>query len=303
MEKRQVAKELHAPARRRYPRRATVIRGYNDLFQADLVEMIPYARVPGNRGYKYILMVIDTWSKYLWAIPLKNKTGKEVAEAMAKVLAERVPKNLQTDHGKEFYNPEFRRLMSDYNINHYSTYSNLKAAIVERVNRTLKNAMWREFSAQGTYKWVELLPRLVREYNSRQHRTIGMAPKNVTPAIPLTVYKRLKRTAPVHFKAGDHVRVSKYKGVFEKGYTPNWSTEIFTIREVQRTNPTTYLLKDENDQAILGAFYREELQRTRYPKNFLIEKVLKRQGNRLYVKWLGFGPEANSWITKDQLLP
>src|SRR6266566_1742632 len=114
-EKRQVARELHAPARRHYPRRRTVIKGYNDLFQADLLEMIPYARE--NRGYRYILMVIDAYSKYLWAAPVKRKGGKDVTEAMEQILSEgRVPQNLQTDHGREFYNPDFRQLMTRHTL-------------------------------------------------------------------------------------------------------------------------------------------------------------------------------------------
>src|SRR5215472_4262307 len=105
-ERKQVIDEVHAPARRRYPRRRVVIKGYDDLFQADLVEMIPYAAK--NKGHKYILMVIDAFSKYLWAVPVKNKTGEAVAAAMSTVLQKRSPRNMQTDKGKEFYNPAFK---------------------------------------------------------------------------------------------------------------------------------------------------------------------------------------------------
>ena len=299
-EKRQVARELHAPARRHYPRRRTVIKGYNDLFQADLVEMIPYARE--NRGYRYILMVIDAYSKYLWAAPVKSKGGKDVTEAMEQILSEgRVPQNLQTDHGREFYNPDFRQLMTRHNINHYSSYGTTKASIVERANRTIKNWMWRDFNYYGSYKWLDLLPVLIKRYNARVHRTTRMAPKDVGPRTGLTVYVRLKRTAPVRFQVGDKVRISKMKGVFEKGYLPNWSTEIYTIDHVQRTNPTTYLLKDYTGNSILGAFYAEELQKTKYSDIYLIEKI-RRRGNKVYVKWLGFSNEHNSWVDENDVI-
>lgn len=295
MERRRVTRELHAPVRRRYSRRRTVIKGYDDLWQADLVEMIPHAK--DNRGYRYILMVIDAYSKFLWAVPVKNKTGNEVTDGMRQILQQgRVPHNLQTDHGKEFYNETFQRLMREYKINHYSTYGTTKAAIVERVNRTLKNPMWEEFSYRCNYKWLDLLPQLVKEYNARKHRTTKMAPKDVTTKTNLTVYKHIKRTAKVHFKVGDKVRVSKEKGSFAKGYLPNWTTEIFTVDKVQRTNPTTYLLKDYRNEPVLGAFYREEMQKTKYPDFYLVEKVLRRRGKKAFVKWLGFSNEHNSWV-------
>jgi len=301
MEYRRIVQELHAPARRQYPRRRTIIKGYNDLFQADLVEMQPYAKE--NKGYRYILMVIDTYSKYLWAAPLKSKGAKEVAQVFEKtVLHQRVPRNLQTDQGKEFFNADFKRLMEKYNVNHYTTYSNLKAAIVERANRTIKTKMWAEFSLQGNHKWLDLLPELIEEYNATKHRTIGMRPKDVTSRTKLTMYKHIKRTAPVHFKIGDQVRVSKYKTVFRKGYLPSWTNELFTISKVQYTNPTTYLLRDALGNDILGAFYKEELQKTLYPDTYLIERVLRRKGNKVYVKWRGLGKEHNSWIDANKVI-
>jgi len=300
MEYRRVVKELHAPARRNFPRRRIVIKGYDDLFQADLVEMIPYARE--NKGFRYILMVIDAYSKYLWAVPVKSKSGPDVAQAMSTVLQQRKPKNLQTDQGKEFFNIEFKRLTDRHNINHYTTYSHMKAAIVERVNRTIKEKMWKEFSFQGNHKWLDLLPQLIKEYNATIHRTTGMKPKEVTPKTKLDAYHHIKKTAPVHFKVGDHVRISKFKRHFAKGYLPNWTNEIFTISKVHLTNPTTYLLRDYRGDDITGGFYKEELQKVRYPDVYLIEKILRRKGNRVYVKWRGFGNEHNSWVDANKVL-
>lgn len=303
--RRKLVEELHKPARRNYPRRKFDVRGLDETWQADLVEMQPYARE--NRGVRYLLTIIDTLSKYAWAVPVKRKTGKDVTAAMELVLRQgRVPTNLQTDQGKEFYNASFKSLMSRYRINHYSTYSNLKASIVERFNRTLKNKMWMQFSLRGSYKWLDILNDLVAAYNSSKHRTIGMKPNEVTAAKVETLLKRLqprKRSRKIpKFRIGDKVRISKNKHVFEKGYTPNWTTEIFTVdRVVASTSPVTYKLKDYQDKPISGGFYEEELLRVEYPDTYLVEKVLKKRGNKVYVKWLGFDSSHNSWINKTDM--
>ncbi|KMQ84732.1 hypothetical protein RF55_17234 [Lasius niger] len=138
-----------------------------------------------NRGYHYILTVIDVLSKHAWAVPLKSKGGSETSDAIAEIIRDsnRCPRNKQTDMGKEFYNADVQRLMRKHDINHYSTYSVLKASVVERFNRTLKNDMWKMFTLNRTYKWIDALPRLVSDYNARKHQTIGMRPVDVTPAI------------------------------------------------------------------------------------------------------------------------
>jgi len=306
IEKRRLVEELHAPARRNFPRRRVVVRGYDDLWQADVVEMRPYAR--HNKGHNYILTVIDVLSKYAWAVPLKTKSGNETARALSKIMRDdaRCPRNLQTDEGKEFYNAEVRKITTKRKINHYSTYSVMKASVVERFNRTLKNAMWKHFTLNGTYKWIGELPRLLSEYNERKHRTIGMRPVDVTPAkapgLLSTVYSNVKIAAPGRFKVNDPVRVSKFKTIFEKGYTPNWTTEVFRISKVQRTYPVTYLLTDSRGESIAGGFYEHELLRVSDPDVYLVEKVLRRKGNKVYVKWLGMDSSHNSWINKGAVL-
>lgn len=180
MSRQQVVNELHKPARRNYVRRRVIMKGMNDLLQADLVEMIPYAQM--NKNYKYLLTIIDTFSKFAWAIPIKTKSAPDVSAALDSVLKtlKYPPKNLQTDDGKEFFNARVKKLMAEYNINHYSTFSGLKASIVERFNRTLKNRMWKQFSMQGTYKWIDMVSGLVANYNNTKHRTIKMKPNQVS---------------------------------------------------------------------------------------------------------------------------
>ena len=185
-------------------------------------------------------------------------------------------------------------------------YSEKKASIVERVIRTIKNILWKEFSVQGSYKWLKLLPEVVHFYNNKRHRTIGLKPAEVTKKheklLLNTVYNHIKITHVPKFKVGDHVRISKYRSVFDKNYRPNWSTEIFTIRKVHLTNPVTYLLEDNEKQEIKGGFYELQLQKVKYPNVYLVEKVLKRKKDKLFVKWLGFDRKHNSWIDKNNIV-
>ncbi|XP_024891137.1 uncharacterized protein LOC112466974 [Temnothorax curvispinosus] len=115
-----------------------------------------------------------------------------------------------------------------------------------------------------------------------------MRPIDVTPAkaerLLATVYSAIKIAGPAKFKVCDSVRVSKYKTIFEKGYTPNWNTEVFKIVKVQRTNPVTYLLEDYRGKSVAGAFYEHELHRATYPDVYLVEKVLRKRGDEVYVK-------------------
>ncbi|XP_018346316.1 PREDICTED: uncharacterized protein LOC108750937 [Trachymyrmex septentrionalis] len=136
--------------------------------------MRPYSGF--NRGHHYILTVIDVLSKYAWTVPLKSKGGSETANAIAEIIREsgRCPKNLQTDMGKEFYNADEQKILKKHNVNHYSTYLTLKVSVVERINHTLKNDMWKMFILNDNYKWVDELLHLMLDYNARKHRTIGM---------------------------------------------------------------------------------------------------------------------------------
>lgn len=283
-EKIRLADELHRPARRNYPRRQVIIRGLDETWQADLVDMT--ANVDDNNGYKYILTVIDNFSKYAWAVPLKSKSGFEVAKMMRSIFIRdyRVPKKLQVDKGKEFYNRNFQSLMAHNQIHMYSTESNLKPCIVERFNRTLKEKMWKLFSLYGSYKWIDILSQIVLTYNNTKHRTIKMKPKDVTTENEKTIRQEIYGNFIVNnptrgkYKVGDRVRISKFKHIFEKGYTPNWTTEIFTVRKELITQPVTYLLRDYQQEDNNGCFYEHELSAVKYPDVYLVEKIVKKTG-------------------------
>lgn len=309
MSKVDVINEIHKCARVNFPRRPVEMRDIDDLWQADLIDMQNYSKE--NSGFRYILVVIDTFSKYAWAIPLKSKTKASVCTSFKMILKKgRKPKNLQTDFGTEFYNDNFKDMTSTYNINHYSTYSTKKASIVERLIRTLKSKLYKEFSLNGKYKWIDgTLDKVIHNYNNTRHRTINLKPCDVNISNKKMILERYydhQKYQAVNksrcLKVGDFVRISKHKSVFEKGYTPNWSTEIFKISKVNETNPVTYLIKDSRGQPILGAFYTQELQKTKHPNIYLVEKVLKRKRNKVFVKWLGLPSVENSWIDKTNVV-
>ena len=140
----------------------------------------------------------------------------------------------------------------------------------------------------------------VDKYNNIVQKTIKMKPIDVT-GDSYTEYNENPNKKDPKFKVGDHVRISKYKNIFAKGYTPNWSEEIFVISETKNTVPSTYIISDLNGEEITGSFYEKQLQKTSQ-KEFRIEKVLKRKGNKLYVKWKGYDKHFNSWIDKKDLV-
>lgn len=310
MSKLQVVNEIHKAARKNFIRRSVILKGIDDLWQADLIDFQNLKCF--NHGFSYILVVLDCFTKFTWTIPVKTKTKSEIANAFNNILVttNRKPVNLQTDMGTEFYNVDFKKITSSNKINHYSSYSVKKASIVERIIKTLKHKLYKCFSLNGSYKWIgKPLESVVSAYNNTIHRITKHKPIDVNKSNQNTVMRNIKKSQITNFQSkisklavGDLVRISKYKSTFEKGYTPNWSTELFFIKKVNSTKPITYVIKDLNNHLILGTFYAQELQKTTCPNIYLIERILRKKGSKLYVKWLGLPNSENSWIEKGALL-
>ena len=231
----QEAKKLHAPVRRKFCRRKIITKGIDDLWAADLLIMKKYSEE--NDGFKYLLNVIDTFSKFVWIEPLKSKSGKCVVEAFEKIIAEskRKPKLLHTDMGGEFVNKTFKSMLKKYNINMYHTYNEEKSAIIERFNRTLNQKLKIYFEARDNFKWYDILPKLLEEYNTKDvHRTIGIRPtevnKNNEEELLIRLSKQNKcdvtaKQSNPKFKIGDRVRIYAYKKVFSNKYKNNWTRD------------------------------------------------------------------------------
>lgn len=257
-----------------------------------------------NNGVKYLLCVIDIFSKYGWIVPLKNKTGVAVASAFEKIFREgRKPEKMWIDKGKEFYNKDVKSL----GVELYSTENEEKSCIIERWNRTMKEKMFKYFSANSTRRYIDILNDMVDRYNNTRHSSIKMTPveaskKTNENIVWMNLYGRVS-SEPVNpkFSIGERVRITKKKKTFEKGYTPRWTEEVFTISQVQYTDPITYKITDYNEEEIQGTFYEQELQKTNQ-QIFRIEKVIRRRGDKLLVKWLGYPDSFNSWIDNKELI-
>lgn len=301
---------LHAPRKLKFKRNRTSVMSLNDTYQIDLCDMQQLSKY--NSGFKYIMTMIDIFSRYLWAVPLKNKSGPVVAKALDRLFRKQKPLRVHTDKGREFKNGHVQRIMKKYRIHYYTTESDTKASLVERANRTLKTRLWRYFTHQGHYKYIDVLPEIVLGYNNTIHRVIKMAPAKVNihneSDVWDTLYRKEENTREPKFKEGNLVRVSNPKQVFEKGYKGLWSHEIFLIDQVVRRIPVVYRLKDRYNEPILGIFYEAELQRVREralpDQAFAIERVLSRRKRKgklfLKVKWANYTkPE---WIPATQLV-
>ena len=256
---------LHKARRLTFHRRKTVAPGMNHQFQADLVDLSAIKRE--NSNMKFVLTIIDVFSRFAYAVPIKNKSAEEVLKAFQSVIKpESKLKLLQVDDGREFWNKPVKTFMEENGIKMFSTSSGQKASIVERFNRTLKSRMFKYFTANNTLRYIDVLDRLVESYNARNHRILGCAPKDVNETNERKIWKKqygqyFKKyySTKAKFKIGDTVRISKIKKTFEKGYLPNFTKELFVIADVLRTHPTTYFLRDSQDQVLKGAFYGEEL--------------------------------------------
>ena len=282
----------------------------DDVWAADLVELQEWKNV--NKGYRYILNVIDCFSKYAWSVPLKDKKGETVLNAFKYIVktSNRKPMFIWVDEGKEFYNKDMTAWLKEEKITRYSTHGEHKSAIAERFNRTLKERMWRRFTAENTRTWIDMLDELLSNYNNCYHTTIRMRPVDASKKENESeVWENLFRDdehvkKSNKFKNGDTVRISRIKGIFEHGFLPNWSEQIYKIHKINNSTPVTYILRDLQDEVIEGSFYDEELQKTSQ-EVYRIEKVLrKKKINGIehgLVKWIGYSDKFNEWIPVSKL--
>jgi hypothetical protein len=301
---------LHRPARKHYLRNKVISYGIDYIWQIDLVDMAKFSKL--NNDFKFLITCIDVFSKFAWVVPIKNKTADAVLNGFKKILqGGRRPLKIQTDKGKEFLNSSFKNFLVKEDIHLYSLDSELKACVVERFNRTLKEKMFRYFTYKNNYKYVEVLDHLVKSYNNSYHRTIKMTPSSVTKEneklLRETVF--IVKNVPVTkiaLQVGDVVRISKFKNIFAKGYTPNWTEEIFIVDKVIHRTPVVFKLRDLNGENIEGIFYKEELQKiNKIDDVYKIDTILKKRKRKgiteYFVSWLGYPSSFNSWIQEKDI--
>ena len=270
---------LHKPVRRRFKRRCVVVGGPNQQWQVDLVDMSRLNKV--NDGTTFILTVIDVFSKLAWCVPLNNKSATSLVAAFTQLLSNGAPNTLQTDKCTEFLNRSLQKLLKEHGVHHFATHNEeTKASIVERSNRTLKTPMWRYFTKTQSVRYVDVLQAFMRSYNDTYHRSIGMAPSEVTSTIQETVWQRLyghESVGTPKFRVGDRVRIGKAKRHIEKGYMANW-----TIVDAHRSDTPVYRFVDWRGDKLDGTFYEPELQKVVVPKGktYRVESVLRWRSKR-----------------------
>ena len=292
----QLANELHKPIIKKFKKRKVYSSFKDNIWGVDLADMQSLSKF--NKGFKYLLCAIDLFRKYAWAIPIKDKRGTSIVNIFKKIISEgqKKPNKIWVDQGSEFYNQSFKDFLKINNIEMYSTYNEGKSVVAERFIRTLKNIV----TTISKNVYIDVLNHIVNKYNNAVHRTIKMKPIDVTRDSYAEYSEDFNKKGP-KFKVNDHVRISKYKNIFTKGYVPNWSEEVFIANEIKNTVPWTYTISDLNGEPITGTFYEKELQKTNQ-KEFRIEKILKRKGYKLYVKWKGYDNSFNNWINKKDIV-
>ena len=255
----QLANELHKPIIKKFKKRKVYSSFRDNIWGVDLADMQSLSNY--NKGVKYLLCAIDLFSKYAQVIPLKDKKGTSIVNALKKIISEGTkPNKIWVDQGSEFYNQYFKDFLKINNIEMYSTFNEGKSVVAERFIRTLKNKFFKHMAAISKNVYFDVLDDIVNKYNNTVHRTIKMKPINLTNDSVAEYNEESNKKSP-KFKVGDHVRISKYKNIFAKGYVPNWSEEIFVIKKVKNTVPWTYVINGHNGEEITGSFYEKELQK------------------------------------------
>ena len=296
----QLGEELHKPIIKKFEKIKVHAAFKDNIWGADLADMQLLSRY--NKGIRFLLCVIHIFSKYAWVVPLKDEKGISIFKALQSILKQsnRKPNKIRVDKGSDFYNAYFKKWLRDNDIVMYSTHNEGKSVVAERFIRTLKSKIYKYMTSISKNVYIDNLDDIVNEYNNTHHTTIKIKPIDVKDNTYINTDKKINNKDP-KFKVGDRVRISKYKNIFAKGYTPNWSEEIFVIKKVKNTVPWTYVINDVNGEEITGTFYEKELQKASQ-EEFRIEKVIKRNADKIYVKWKGYDNSFNSWIDKKDLI-
>ena len=220
--KHKLADELHKSIIRKFKKRKVHSSFRNTIWGIDLADMQLLSKF--NKGFRFLLCVIDIFSKYAWVIPLKDKKGISIVNAFQIILKEskRKPNKIWVDKGSEFYNNCFKKWLKDNDIEMYSTNNEGKSVVAERFIRTLENKIYKYMTSISKNVYIDKLDDIVKKYNNTYHTSIKIKPVDVKDNTYISFKKEVNDKNP-KFKVGDHVRISKYKNIFAEGYMPNWS--------------------------------------------------------------------------------
>ena len=211
-----------------------------------------------NKGFRFLLCVIDIFSKFAWVVPLKYIIGISIVDAFQKILHKSggKPNKILVDKGSEFYNNSFIKWLKDKDIEVFSIHNEVKTVVAEGFIRTLKTKIYKYLTSMSKNVYIDKLDDIVGEYHNTYHRTIKMKPVDVKDNTHIDFEKEFN-DKDRKFKIGDHVKISKYKNIFAKGYTKNWSENLFVIKKIKKTDPWTYVINELNVGEIVGKILRK----------------------------------------------
>ncbi|XP_041372620.1 uncharacterized protein LOC121385896 [Gigantopelta aegis] len=283
--------------RRKFPSNTYVVEGLDSHWQSDLMDMVSLAKY--NDGVRYLMVIIDLFSRYLWVLPLKSKTGND------------------SGSGSEYKNHKVKAFLKSHGITQLFALNETKASYAERVIKTIKMRLYRYMLNNCTYKYTDVLEKVIYSYSHTKHRMLGQTPTSVNQTnegeIRLSQYL-IKPKKAIHkkkfiFNIGDKVRVSHLRGTFDREYQEKWSGEIFTIeKRYWSQGKDLYKLKDWGGDVIEGTFYAAELQKvTENPDQlYRIQDIVKRRTRNkqkeVLVKWLHWPKKYNSWIQEADVV-
>ena len=299
-----------------FPKRRVYASTIDEFYDADLAEF-PGNFPKANSGLRYLLVVVDVLSRFLFVHPLKNKEEGSIIKAFDYIFnnSSRICSRLRTDRGLEFTSQKVGRYLKSKGIIHYLTHQETKASFAERAIKVLKQKIYKYIDHKSNYHFLDVLPEIVRSYNSSYNRIIKTSPDKVTKENDHIIWertywntlnKRQNKPSRYKFKVGDYCRISYERKPFDKNYSETRTEELFIVRKRLKTQPTTYLLKDLKDEDLDGCFYDKELQKVIVNDNkiYKIEKVLDRRisptgKNQSFVKWSGYPDKFNEWIDSN----
>ena len=252
--------EIYSKApKKNYATNKTDVFYIHDTWSLDILDLKDYGP-ENNRGYRYVLVTIDNFSKYGWTVPLKNKNAQTIKDSFENILtnSKRKPNLIETDRGKEFYNNIFQDFLNKNNIKLYSRNSSYGAVFAERFNKTIRDLLKKIVFEQGDANWIDVLPTITKQYNNGIHSSTKLTP--IQASLKKNegyVYKNLldkrKKVKP-KFQINDLVRTADLKRTFSKGDTTNWSYKLYKITEIiNDTIPTYHIdnLPERYNEALL----------------------------------------------------
>ena len=307
-------------ARRRFKRSRVIVNGINSQWDMDLMDMANLQK--HNEGVKYILIVIDVFSRFLYAQPVKSKRGADVVMALKRILTgPKKPNTIRTDRGMEFRSKEVNKYLYSQSKHHMYAYNTeTKANYAKRVIKTLKHKICRYLLKNRTSRYIDILQDFVHSYNHTHHRSLGENPAAISVKNEgesrlqqyLIRTKGSKGEKPVikkfKYKIGQTVRLLHIRSVFDREYSQKWTGEIFKIRSrFKRQGLPIYTLVDWDNDEIDGTFYEQELQAINIDDgtDFSIEKILKRRTRNkkqeVLVRWLHWPKKYDRWIPETDI--